>query len=128
AEDEGGQGPLHLGAVIAGPEHDHRHDDGGPSGEEGHQDDAAFVGDGPFARPAPTPAGPVRHSLYRCRRRYRALRLRPRASAAWLTLPLWRARVLRMRNASTSSRLISSRLGCPSAAVLSARSEARRRG
>src|SRR5439155_19252019 len=114
AEDESGQGPLHLGAVVARPQDDHRHDDGGAPGEEGQEDDAALVGDRPIARPASSPAGPVRHSLYRCRRRYRALRLSPRASAAWLTLPLWRASVLRMRNDSTSSRLISSRLGWPS--------------
>ena len=55
-----------------------------------------------------------RYRPYRCSRRYSALRLRPSALAAWLTLPLKRASAFLMSSASTSSRLISSRRGGPS--------------
>ena len=52
-----------------------------------------------------------------CRRRYMALRLKPRALAAWLTLPPWRPSVRWIRWRSTSSRLMSSSRAVPLARV-----------
>src|SRR2546423_1705505 len=58
-----------------------------------------------------------------------ALRLNPRAFAAWLTFPSWRESVRWMRYRSTSSRLISSSLAAPpEACARKPRSAARRRG
>ena len=65
---------------------------------------------------------PVASQVYRCSRRYSALRLSPNAFAAWLTFPLYRASAFLIRNASTSSRLISSSRVRPGRAGRRARS------
>ena len=44
ADDEDGERPLDLGRVVAGPEHDHRHDRARRGGGERQQEDALVVG------------------------------------------------------------------------------------
>src|SRR5579885_3136624 len=94
-KQEDGDGPGGAGGKVAGPEQNDGDEGTWEAGGQREELDAAFV---------------IHHSRP-CfwSLRYMALRLRPRALAAWLTLPSKRASVRWMRWRSTSSRLMSSR-------------------
>src|SRR5882724_11958477 len=96
-DDQESERPGGAGREVARPEKDKGNSRAWEACRQREEPDAAFVSNGAHSRPC------------FCKRRYMALRLKPRALAAWLTLPSWRLRVRCIRWRSTSSRLISSR-------------------
>src|SRR5579859_522716 len=113
-DDEDAQSPDGARGIVARPQQNQGDGRTRQSRRDGQELDAMFVAERLHSKP------------YFCKRRYIALRLRPSALAAWLTLPLWRERVRWMRWCSTSSRLMSSSRGlAPAAAARKPRSAAR---
>src|SRR5216683_481721 len=85
ADDEQAQSPHGAGGIVAGPQENHGDERARQTGRHGQEQNMTFVAEWLHSKPC------------FCRRRYIALRLRPSALAAWLTLPSWRASMRWMR-------------------------------